>query len=179
MEKPYFQEMISYCLSQGYIINGKIIDPEKLVFEERVKMNCFYCGKYNSCWKCPPKIPDIDFQKMLREYDNVALVYHKYPLEKQNYDIARVESSVQLHRALLMCEKWLWEHNNSTALSFIGGSCKLCKTGCAPNKCVNPYQARSPVEGLGINVIKSAEQFGIHINFPPEQYMMRIGLLLW
>ncbi len=173
------KEMLLLCNDKGYQVNGIIIDTSKLIFEERVKMNCFYCGKYNLNWKCPPKIPKIDYKKMLNEFDNAAFVYLEKKLLVHNYEAVRNDSSVQLHRALLECEKWLWKHGNVTALSFIGGSCKLCKNGCAPEQCVNPYMARSSVEALGINVVKSVAQYGIHIHFPPEEYMMRVGLLLW
>lgn len=96
-----------------------------------------------------------------------------------DYNTIRNDSSIYLHRALLLCERWLWQRNNVAALSFIGGSCKLCKNGCATDKCANPYQSRSPVEALGINIVKSAEQFGIYIQFPVKEYMTRIGLLVW
>lgn len=33
------------------------------------------------------------------------------------------------------------------------------------------YQSRSPVEALGINIIKSAEQSGIPIHFLPTEYI--------
>ena len=171
-------EMILFCNNKGYQIKGKSIDASCLIFEERVKMNCFYCGKYNVGWKCPPKIPEVNYRKMFSEFDRMAFVYLEKSLDG-DYDTVRNDSSIQLHRALLECEKWLWEHNNSTALSFIGGSCKLCKNGCAPDRCANPYMARIPVEALGINVVKSAANCGIDISFPPKEYMIRIGLLLW
>lgn len=173
------KEMLLFCNNKGYQIEGTMIEVSQLFFEERVKMNCFYCGKYNVSWKCPPRIPEIDYKKMLGEFDHGAFLYIKKFLSGNDYETVRTDSSTQLHRALLECEKWLWERDNVTALSFIGGSCKLCKNGCAPEKCANPYMARSPVEALGINVIKSAEQAGIHIHFPPENYIMRVGLLLW
>ena len=172
-------DMLSFARNKGYNIQGKVIDSSKLIFEERVKMNCFYCGKYNMSWKCPPKLPQIDGKKMLSEFDNVAFIWLEMPIGEDNYTMVRNDSSVILHRALLECEKWLWENGNSTALSFIGGSCKLCKNGCAPHRCANPYQSRSPIEALGINVVKSAEIFGINIKFPPAEYMVRLGLLLW
>lgn len=171
--------MLLHCRGMGYEVDGIIINPSKLIFEERVKMNCFYCGKYNHGWKCPPRIPEIDFVRMMEEFDNAAFIYVRKLLCENDYNTVRESSSVELHRALLECEKWLWENNNSTALSFIGGSCKLCKNGCAPDRCANPYLARSPVEALGINVIKSAELYGIKINFPPKRYMLRVGMLLW
>ena len=43
------------------------------------------------------------------------------------------------------------------AISFIGGSCKLCKNGCAKDKCNNPGMARIPLEATGVNVIKSLD----------------------
>lgn len=174
-----FEDMLNYTRNKGFDIQGKIVDSKKLIFEERVKMNCFYCGRYNVNWKCPPKLPQIDGKKMLSEFDHTAFIWVVMPIEENNFAAVRNDSSLILHRALLECEKWLWKHNNSTALSFIGGSCKLCKNGCAPNRCANPYQSRSPIEALGINVVKSAELFGITVHFPPTEYMMRLGLLLW
>ncbi|MCI9631631.1 MAG: DUF2284 domain-containing protein [Ruminococcus sp.] len=171
--------MLSDVKKKYPLIQGKKISADKLIFEERVKMNCFYCGKYNMSWRCPPRIPQIDFKKMMAEYKNAALIYVEMSLSKADYNTVRTDSSVYLHRALLECEKWLYLHNNAMALSFIGGSCKLCKNGCAAERCANPYQSRSSVESLGINVIQSARLFEIPINFPPTEYMTRIGLLLW
>lgn len=173
------EKLILYCREQGYDIDGFLVDASQMVFEERVRMNCFYCGKYNHSWKCPPRIPSIDFAEMLKEFDHAAVIYIKKYFEGHEYNEVRESSSVELHRALLECEKWLWENNNSTALSFIGGSCKLCKNGCAPDKCANPYLARSPVEALGINIVKSVERYGLEISFPPKDYMLRVGMLLW
>lgn len=173
------EEMLSYVRKTFPLIEGKKITANQLVFEERVKMNCFYCGKYNVNWKCPPKLPDIDFKKLITEYDQAAFIYVCMELGGLDYNTVRNDSSTYLHRALLLCEKWLYEHNNSMAISFIGGSCKLCKNGCAPERCANPYQSRTPMEALGINIVKSAEKFDIHINFPATEQMMRIGMLLW
>lgn len=173
------EEMLSYVRETYPLIKGKKIDTDKLIFEERIKMNCFYCGKYNLSWRCPPRIPSIDFKKMLSEYENAAFIYVCMDLKEADFNTVRNNSSIYLHRSLLLCEKWLYENNDSTAISFIGGSCKLCKNGCGSERCANPYQSRTPVEALGINVIKSAERFDIHIKFPTTEYMTRIGMLLW
>lgn len=177
-EENNLTKLVNHCKEKGYDVEIILTSKEQLVFEERVKMNCFYCGKYNSSWKCPPRIPPINFDKMLDEFENIAFVHIKKEIN-DNFDIIRNESTIELHRALLECEKWLWDNNNSTSLSFIGGSCKLCKNGCAPNKCANPYQSRSPVEALGINVVKSVANIGIELVFPPKEYLTRIGMLLW
>lgn len=74
----------------------------------------------------------------------------------------------------------MWEHNRPMAISFIGGSCKLCKNGCGPERCNQPYSARIPFEATGVNVIKTMEeQTGVKITFPPKDKLERIGLILW
>lgn len=159
---------------------GILIRPVDLVFEECVKMNCFYCGKYNNNWKCPPNLPPVDFFKMMREYDSglmVMLTY--YPGNEEEYKVMRTESSIALHKNLLSLERWMWDHNSSTAISFIGGSCKLCKNGCGKEKCNNPYLSRSPLEATGVNIIKSVKKYGVNIEFPTDYKLMRIGLLLY
>lgn len=156
------------------------IDPKELIFEENVKMNCFYCGKYGNNWRCPPNLPKLDYQKMMSEFDTglfVLLTF--YPKNEDEYKNFRNESSIILHKNLLMLEKWMYNHNASTAISFIGGSCKLCKNGCGKERCNNPYMSRSPLESTGVNIIKSAKKFGIDIKFPANQKLTRIGLLLF
>lgn len=161
------------------IVLGLEINPEDLIFEERVKMNCFYCSKYNNNWKCPPKIPQIDFEKMLAEYEHCAMVWLKMPVTQETFEDVRIDSSVTLHKALLEMERLVLLAGNSTCLSFIGGSCKLCKNGCGKERCSNPYKARTPVEAIGVNIVKSAQNNGLNIAFPVQSEMVRIGLLLW
>ena len=74
------EEMLSYVRETFPLVEGTEITASQLVFEERVKMNCFYCGRYNVNWKCPPKLPDIDFKKLVAEYDRAALVYVRMKL---------------------------------------------------------------------------------------------------
>lgn len=52
-------------------------------------MNCFYCGKYNVGWKCPPKLAPIDYKKMLQEFNNAAFVYVRMSLEEEDYNTVR------------------------------------------------------------------------------------------
>ena len=152
---------------------------EDLVFEERVKMNCFYCKNYNFSWRCPPKTPQVDYKKMMLEYNQGLFVKLEMPFDDNNYQEIRARSTNNLHKALLRMEKILWEHDFPLVISFIGGSCKLCKNGCGKERCNNPYAARMPVEATGINVVKSVEKCGIHLSFPPRGSLTRVGLLLW
>lgn len=171
--------LLDYGRKKYPLLRMKEIDVKDLVYEERVKMSCFYCSRYGSNWRCPPRIPEVDYRKMLSEYDHAAFVWVDMPFTGQTYTDVRSESSVTLHRALLDLEEYLLEQGASLTLSFIGGSCKLCKNGCGKDKCNNPYQSRSPLEATGVNVVKSAAKYGIRITFPVTDHLIRMGLLLW
>ena len=174
------EELLAFLKENNQDAEGIFIDPKDLVFEENVKMNCFYCGRYNNNWRCPPNLPDIDYKKMMSEYEHGLFVVLRYDIEDENdYGSIRSESSVVLHKLLLSLEKWMWRHNRSTAISFIGGSCKLCKGGCGKERCNNPYMSRSPLEAIGVHIVKSARKYGISVDFPTDKKLMRIGLLLW
>ena len=174
------EKLIAYLKETYPAAEGVFINPSDLIFEENVKINCFYCGKYDNNWRCPPNLPDIDYAKMMKEYEHGLFVVLRYKIENEDeYAGIRNESSVTLHKLLLSLEKWMWNNNQSTAISFIGGSCKLCKGGCGKDRCNNPYMSRSPLEAIGVNIIKSANKYGIDIKFPTNKELMRIGLLLW
>ena len=73
----------------------------------------------------------------------------------------------------------MYINNNSLAISFIGGSCKLCKNGCGKERCNNPGMARIPLEATGVNVIKTLENIGIKVQFPIKDRFYRYGLIAW
>ena len=180
MDRTKRDELIGFMKCKCDFARGVFIDPTELIFEENVKMNCFYCGKYNNNWRCPPNLPDIDYPRMMSEYTMGLFVILTYDIpSKEEYETIRNESSNVLHKLLLALERWLWNHNSSNAISFGAGSCKLCKSGCGKEKCNNPYMARSPLEAIGVNVIKSAKKYNIDVRFPTDKELMRIGLLLW
>lgn len=155
------------------------ISPDIFIFEERVKLLCFHCSRYNKKWTCPPRIPSIDYQKIMKEYHNGLLVYSQMVFKKDEFDDVRTKSTNLVHKALLHLEKVLWEHNYPLAVSYIGGSCKLCKGECDSEHCRNPYLSRIPIEATGINLIASLKKAGLDIKFPVTDCLTRYGLLLW
>ena len=155
------------------------VDYRDLVFEENVHLNCFYCDRYDSNWRCPPRMPKLDYKKLISEFENVAFVYKRYKITAENKDSVRADSTNHLHKSLLAMEKIIYNSNNSRMISFIGGSCKLCKNGCGETRCNNPYNSRVPIEATGMNVEKSAAKYGIEIIWPISDHMLRIGMILW
>lgn len=173
------EQIEEYIREKDSRFNVYPIKNENIIFENRVKLNCFYCKKYNQKWTCPPRIPDIDYVELLREYDRLAIIQYTSPVTKDTYSQIRQSSTNDLHKILLKLEKYLYENNNSLAVSFIGGSCKLCKNDCDTERCRNPHLARIPIEALGINVVKSLENIGINVEFPLKDIFYRFGLIAW
>lgn len=157
----------------------KKIDVNDIIFEDKVKLSCFYCSKYNTRWTCPPKIPQLDYKNLVKEFNNALLVYTKMDFTKETYEDIRNYSSVVVHKAILEAEKIILESGESLFVSFVGGSCKLCKNGCSSDKCRNPGLARIPMEATGINVIKTVAKYGIEIKFPVVDSLYRIGMILY
>jgi predicted metal-binding protein len=155
------------------------IKKEQIIFEKRVLLNCFYCSKYSRQWTCPPNIPKIDYVEMINEYDNILIIGCSYKTNEDNYSDIRYKSTNEIHKSLLILEKVLWKNNFPMAISFIGGSCKLCKNGCAEDKCRNPSKARIPIEATGINVIKTLENINIKLDFSNNLQISRYGMILW
>ena len=142
-------------------------------------MNCFYCSKYDQQWTCPPRIPKLDYKKTIKEYDNILILEISLKVNEVNYSDMRYRSTNEIHSALLKLEKLLWDNNFPLATSFIGGSCKLCKNGCAKDKCRNKSNSRIPIEATGINVVKTLQNIGIQIDFTDNTKINRYGMLLW
>lgn len=166
---------------QSQYLSFKKIDIGNIKIEERVRLKCFHCKNYKNKWTCPPKIPEIDYAKLFKEYENSAIVYCKMPYGSvEEFNIIRVESTNLLHRMLLQLEEILYKNNIPIALSFIGGSCKLCKDGCNKEKCRQPNLSRIPLEATGVNVISLVKDtLDMDIVFPPTNNLYRVGLLLW
>ncbi len=182
MDEKVKSVFLDFCKSIAPSAHLVFMSPKEAVFEECVKMNCFYCGKYGRNWRCPPNLPNLNYPKMFSEYDEGLFVYYLFDVSnKTQFESIRSESSVMLHKTLLNMEKWLYNHNRSTAISFGGGSCKLCKGGCGKERCNNPYMSRSPLEATGVNIVKTAAKYGIDVIFPllPREKIMRLGLIMW
>lgn len=171
---------LKIILQQRYSNLDLVELPVKdFVFEERVKQKCFHCKNFKGKWTCPGNLPSIDYPKLVQEYEHAAVVVCKMKINTNDFEEIRTKSTNEVHRALLYLEGELYKSNNSLALSFIGGSCKLCKNGCNKERCANPYLSRTPWEGMGCNVVETLKKIGIEVKFPPSEYLYRYGLILW
>lgn len=154
-----------------------IILPQDIIFDQRARLMCFYCEHYGNKRTCPPDIPDLNYEDMIKSYRVGLIMGVKMKYAKETFPRVRRESTNKLHSLLLHLEKESFNLQNHYSISFIGGSCKLCKEGCAP-KCKHPELARIPVEAIGVDVVETLNKFGIKLAFPIKEYLYRIGLLM-
>lgn len=152
------------------------INPQDIVFDSKVSLSCYKCQNYDKKYTCPAHIPKIDYQKMILSYKKCLLVVLKFKIG-EDWQKIREDSTRQLHHILLELEKFAFSHSYHFANSFIGGSCKLCAV-CPPDRCRFPDKARSPLEAVGVDVVKTVGKVGLKLKFPVEKYFYRIGLLL-
>lgn len=161
------------------------IKTEDIIFDDRAILSCYNCGKFKVKSTCPggTDYANIDYKSLIRSYKHGLIVVYeeKFTTEKE-FDFVRKTSTVQLHKMLLFLEKEALNKGYHYKLSFIGGSCKLCDKPCPKTKCRLPNLSRVPIEGAGVDVIKTLKQFTVDIKFPvsgkKKGVLKRVGLLL-
>ena len=120
------QELLAYLAEAYPNAVGVLMKPTDLIFEEAVKQNCYYCGRYGQNWRCPPNLPNVDYPKMMGEFDCGLFVYIPYTYSSQaEFDAARTESRVPVTR-----------QNNKPQISVSRSSSPL--TAARTRRCLLP-----------------------------------------
>ena len=154
-----------------------ILLPQELIFDDRAIMQCFNCKNFGIKQTCPPHKMDVDFESLFKKYKKGLFVLVKFD-SSEDFAKARQESTNKLHKILLKLEKIAFSQDNHFTISFIGGSCKLCPNGCAPDVCRNPAMSRIPLESTGVDVVETLKKFDLELKFPATDCIYRVGLLL-
>jgi len=154
-----------------------LILPEDLIFNEKALLSCYNCRNYGKKMTCPPHIPQVSYKKLILSYKKCLLVCMRSDFQnKREFNKARKDSSNRLLELLLDLEKVAFAQGNYFAISFAGGSCRLCNT--CPVLCKYPEKARIPIEALGIDVVATLKRLELKLRFPVRKYFYRVGLFL-
>jgi len=87
--------------------------------------------------------------------------------------------AIRLHKLVNEVETQALSLGFHYALGLIGGDCMLCPKCVGPGAgCRRPYQARPSMEGVGIDVVKTANHAGLAFEIPPKQEVVWSGLVL-
>jgi predicted metal-binding protein len=161
---------------------AKLIPVRSIVIDERVRLKCLVplCDKYNQNLMCPPNLPTVEeFRKAVARYSRALFVQLAF---EKNGKVTKAEARQQglrLHKIIHALEGGAFSLGYPLAAGLIGGSCKLCKTCVgATNACRHPLMARPSMEGMGIDVIKTAKNIGLPFRFHSRNHLFWNGLLL-
>ncbi len=177
---------------------AKVISAELVVIDERVRLKCEVprCAGYGEYLTCPPHVMSVDrFARILSKYKRCLLVQveakHIDSLDKgrNRIDHALLKEKRELHRPFKLkllqvveaVEAAAFKKGLRFAAGFVGGSCVLCGR-CVDDKtserCRHPFRARPPMEAVGIDVIKTAENAGLLIHLSSSKNVLWTGLVL-
>jgi predicted metal-binding protein len=172
-----------------------------VVMDPRVSLKCQIprCAHYGRNLMCPPHCvtPD-EFAKSLERYRFAILVQAKIVTDlaslerrlgatslseviKDEEYLRQLRTSTRSFEGILTKlerDALMMGHRFSLALS--GGTCSLCDecAGITPGEpCRHPFEARPSMEAVGIDVMATAENSGMPIEFPAKDPVWT-GLLL-
>ena len=192
-----FYEIIEIATQAGATA-AKIIPSQQVVVDERVRLKCEVprCSGYGQFLTCPPHVmaPE-DFSRILSRYEWCLLVQvEAKDIDSTDKGNGRIDNDVlsennDLHRPYKLklleivetVEASAFKKGMRFATGFVGGSCALCDH-CVEDKfldaCRHPFRARPPIEGVGIDVVKTAQNAGLSIHLSSSKNVLWTGLVL-
>ncbi len=197
VEPKRFSELIEIALKAGATA-ARIIPSKWVVIDERVRLKCEVprCAGYGQFLTCPPHVMSVDaFMRVRSDYKRGLLVQ----VEAKNIDSTdkgkgRINQTIlkenkKLHRPFKLklleiveaVESAAFKKGMRFAAGLVGGSCVLCKR-CVNDKfsetCRHPFRARPPMEAVGIDVVKTAQNAGLPIHLSSSKNVVWTGLVL-
>ena len=192
-----FSELIEIALKAGATA-ARIIPTKQVVIDERVRLKCEIprCAGYGQYLTCPPHVMSVDsFKKILSGYRWGLLVQVEAKgIDSTDKSEDRINRAVlkknrELHRPFKLklveiveaVESAAFKRGMRFAVGLVGGSCVLCER-CVEDKfleaCRHPFRARPPMEAVGIDVVKTAQNAGLHIHLSSPDNVLWTGLIL-
>jgi predicted metal-binding protein len=175
-----------------------LIPADRVVVDERVRLKCAVpvCQGYGNYLHCPPNTMSVEeFRRTLGRYATALLVQVESEhnsldvdgKELAGMDAARLEERRHgepnrlLGRIITRLEAEAFKAGYHYAAGFTGGLCLLCKECVgvtSGERCRRPFEARPAMEGMGIDVFKTAANAGLPIALSSEEPVRWTGLLL-
>jgi len=170
MEQSMVQALIKLAINAGAAGAG-IAEVNQITFRREFRAACAQnsCGKYGTCWMCPPDVGDTD--EMIahaKEYQYMLVFQSIDPLE-DSFDIEGMERAAAKHNALALRLAKQLAGILENPLRLGAGACHVCarcaKADDLPCRC--PEHASASLEAYGIAVSELAALSGLaYINGP-------------
>lgn len=147
------------------IFQYKVISADEIPFSDEVRKACEanLCGKYATCWTCPPGVGDMrELEKKIKSYKTATVFTCKYDLE-DSFDFETMREGGRRTAAILR-EIIAEMRNDGIELMALGcegcGLCEKCSYPDAP--CRFPDKAVPSIEACGVSVVTLAKNIGIN-----------------
>ncbi len=139
----------------------RIIDPQKVVIGEWVRLKCQYgCRAYNRRLTCPPYSPSPEYtRRMLEDYSKALILVYDIPPNKRE-----TAKRKKLRKNVANLEREMFLDGFHRAFGMPCGPCNLCTecTLCYP--CKHEDFARPSMEACGIDVYSTLANVGYELN---------------
>ncbi len=144
-----------------------LFDPKEIVFSDEIRGICEKngCGRYGTCWACPPAVGSMESCKeKCMQYDH-ALLFTTATKVEGRFNIQGWKDAKAVHEKITddIALEFKKEHPNAFVLST--EACEICKDCTYPDKpCRFPDKMHPAVESFGIHVMKLAPKVKIKYN---------------
>ena len=196
-EPPAFAFLVDRALELGATA-AALMPSERVVVDERVRLKCAVpaCPGYGNYLYCPPNTMSVqEFRRTLHRYSVALLVQvesqlHSLDLDAETMagkDLVKLEEELHgdsnraLGRIVAGLEAAAFKAGYYYATGFTGGICVLCPecvTVASGKACRRPLEARPAMEGVGIDVLKTAANAGLPISLSSDAPVKWTGLIL-
>lgn len=159
-------------LNHPDIFQYKIIRSEEIPFSAEVHEECKEnrCGRYGSCWTCPPGAGgQKELEEKIKKFTYAAVFTCRYELEDESDEEGRAEGSKATQGVLLE----LADELRNEDVEFLPLGCEGChictKCNYPATACRFPERALLAVKACGIPVKELAERAGLAYSDGPEE----------
>ena len=145
----------------------KIINPTEIPFSQEVVDACKAnrCGKFGTCWTCPPGVGDFrELEAKIKSFNKAVVFSCKYDLE-DSFDFETMVEGAKTTANILIEIREELKRDGVIHMALGCEGCVLCEKCTYPDSpCRFPDKATPSVEACGINVVELSRKIGIKYN---------------
>lgn len=153
------------------IFQYKLTDTSAIPFSEEVVNMCKAnrCGKYGTCWTCPPGVGTLsELEEKICSFKYAAVFTCKYDLE-DSFDFEGMLKGQKKTKEVLTSVLADIRADSLCVMALGCEGCGLCEKCTYPDSpCRFPEKAVPSVEACGINVVELAKKTGINYSNGPD-----------
>lgn len=152
--------------------NTAFVAVAEIPFRREFRAACAQnaCGKYGTCWMCPPDVGDIDEMIANAKSRQSAFIFQTVSRLEDSFDVEGMQLAAQKHNELLHLLAQEAQRILTDPIKLGAGACQVCAR-CAKNDnipCLSPEKAVASLEAYGIDVPELAALCGMRYTNGPN-----------